>query len=33
MRNKIGRMGDISGRLNEEDLSQVVTLTSAILQV
>ncbi len=33
MLNQIGRMGDISGRPNEEDLRQVASLTSAILQV
>ncbi|AFM25891.1 flavodoxin family protein [Desulfomonile tiedjei] len=33
MLNKIGRMGDISGRPNEEDLRHVTSLTSAILQV
>lgn len=31
--NKIGRMGNITGRPNEEDLRQVAELTSAILQV
>jgi multimeric flavodoxin WrbA len=33
MLNEIGRMGDITGRPNEEDLRQVRSLASAIVQV